>query len=348
MLSIEELMVLAKARGASDIHLVCGLPPKGRINGDLEDLVQDALTYDDCMDTARYLAGNRFNELMEVGQIDFSMTIDDSRCRLHLFLQQGLPSLALRILAEKIPEITTLGLPNVALNLVNLKKGIVLVTGVTGSGKSTTLASMINTINHLRKCHIVTLEDPVEYRYDSAKAVINQREVGRDVRSFSEGLRAAMREDPDVILIGEMRDRETIETAITAAETGHLVFATLHTVSAADSVDRMIQVFPSHMQDQARLELSMVLQAVLSQQLVRGRMGGRVLACETMIVTDAIRNMIRDGNTPQIRNAISTSAAEGGQSMDQALLRLVDDRKITKELAIENAMNPAYIRKNAY
>lgn len=348
MYTIEELTLLAKSKNASDIHLVCGLPPKGRIDGDLENLEEQPLTYEDCVNMARYLAGDRFEELLSEGQIDFSKTFADTRCRMHLFMQQGIPSLALRILHEEIPEITRLGLPNAAINLVNVKKGIILVTGITGSGKTTTLASMINTINRVRKCHIVTLEDPIEYRFKPDQAVINQREVGVDVRNFAEGLRASLREDPDVILIGEMRDRETIETAITAAETGHLVLATLHTVTAADSVDRMIQVFPSHMQDQIRLELSMVLQAVLSQQLLKARMGGRVLACETMIVNDAIRNLIRDGNTPQIHNAISTSAAVGGQSMDQALVKLVNDRRITRELAMENALNPGFVKKNAF
>ena len=221
------------------------------------------------------------------------------------------------------------------------------VIGHTGSGKSTTLAAMLDAINHRRRDHIVTLEDPVEYIYTPDLCAINQREVGKDTRSFSDGLRASLREDPNVILIGEMRDRDTIETAITAAETGHLVFGTLHTGSASDAVDRIVQVFPEGMQTQIRLQLSMCLQAVITQQLIPKRGGGRALACEMMVVTDAIRNLIRNGNTPQIVNAIATSAAIGGQTMDQALVRLVRNRLISREDALHYAHDQEYVRKNA-
>ena len=206
---------------------------------------------------------------------------------------------------------------------------------------------MLDEINHTRKNHIVTLEDPIEYVYTPDLCVINQREVGKDTASFSEGLRASLREDPDVILIGEMRDKDTIETAITAAETGHLVFGTLHTGSASDAIDRMVQVFPEGMQNQIRLQLSMVLKAVISQQLVKKKTGGRVLASEVMVVTDGIRNMIRGGNTPQIANAIATSAAIGGQTMDQSLVSLVRSRQIDKAVAVEYSHDQAYVKKNA-
>lgn len=255
--------------------------------------------------------------------------------------------MALRLLREEIPRLDSLGLPPAALTLGDLHKGIVLVTGETGSGKSTTLAALMDSINHSRKSHIVTLEDPVEYIYKPDLCAINQREVGEDTMSFEAGLRASLREDPNVILIGEMRDRDTIETAITAAETGHLVFGTLHTGSAADSIDRMVQVFPEGMQTQIRLQLSMCLQAVLTQQLVARKGGGRVLACEMMVVTDAIRNLIRSGNTPQIVNAIATSAALGGQTMDQALVRLVRTGQITRDTALHYAVDQAYVKKNA-
>ena len=217
----------------------------------------------------------------------------------------------------------------------------------TGSGKSTTLAAMLDEINHTRKNHIVTLEDPIEYVYTPDLCVINQREVGKDTASFSEGLRASLREDPDVILIGEMRDKDTIETAITAAETGHLVFGTLHTGSASDAIDRMVQVFPEGMQNQIRLQLSMTLMAVISQQLVKRKTGGRVLASEVMVVTDGIRNMIRSGNTPQIANAIATSAGIGGQTMDQSLVSLVRSRQIDKNVAVDHANDVIYVKKNA-
>ena len=208
------------------------------------------------------------------------------------------------------------------------------------------MAALLNEINHTRKDHIVTLEDPIEYVYTPDQCLINQREIGRDTESFSEGLRASLREDPDVILIGEMRDKDTIETAITAAETGHLVFATLHTDCASDAVDRIVQVFPEGMQNQIRLQLSMTLVAVIAQQLIRKKNGGRVLASEVMVVTDGIRNMIRSGNTPQLNNAISTSSALGGQTMDQCLAMLSRSRQIDKELALEYAKDKEFIKKN--
>ena len=294
-----------------------------------------------------FLAGDAYREMEEIGELDLAGTWGGNRCRVHLFRQQGQPSLALRLLRETIPQLETLGLPPAALDLTSLHKGIVLVTGETGSGKSTTLASMLDRINHTRRAHIVTLEDPVEYLYKPDLCAINQREIGRDTRSFSDGLRASLREDPNVILIGEMRDRDTIETAITAAETGHLVFGTLHTGSASDAVDRIVQVFPEGLQTQIRLQLSMVLQAVLTQQLVQKKGGGRVLACELMLVTDAIRNLIRSGNTPQIANAVATSAAIGGMTMDQALVRLYRAGQITRDTALHYAHEQDYVKKNA-
>ena len=346
MRTVEELVAQAKSTGASDIHLICGLPPKCRLDGQLENMAEEVLSQEDCVAVAKELAGSRYGELEESGELDLAGTFAGNRCRLHLFKQQKVPSLALRLLREEIPQLDTLGLPPAALTLPGLHKGIVLVTGETGSGKSTTLAALLDYINHTRKCHIVTLEDPIEYVYKPDLCAINQREVGSDTQSFAAGLRASLREDPDVILIGEMRDRDTIETAITAAETGHLVFGTLHTGSAADSIDRMVQVFPEGMQTQIRLQLSMCLAAVLTQQLVKKRGGGRVLACEMMVVTDAIRNLIRAGNTPQIANAIATSAALGGQTMDQALVRLMRSGQISREVALDYAVDQAYVKKN--
>ena len=347
MISVDELVARAKRDGASDIHLICGLPPKYRLDGELRDMEPTPLTAQDCEDVARFLAGSAYRAMEQIGELDLAGTWGGNRCRVHLFRQQGQPSIALRLLRETIPELETLGLPPAALDLTTLHKGIVLVTGETGSGKSTTLASMLDRINHTRRAHIVTLEDPVEYLYKPDLCAINQREIGRDTRSFSDGLRASLREDPNVILIGEMRDRDTIETAITAAETGHLVFGTLHTGSASDAVDRIVQVFPEGMQTQIRLQLSMVLQAVLTQQLVQKKGGGRVLACELMLVTDAIRNLIRAGNTPQIANAIATSAAIGGMTMDQALVRLYRAGLITRDTALHYAHEQDYVKKNA-
>lgn len=346
-MTIEQLVMKARQDGASDIHLIYGLPPKYRKSGQLENMSSEPLDARDCELIAKELAKDNYDEYVRTGELDAADTFAGNRCRIHIFRQQGKPSVALRLLSDKIPKLDTLGLPPAAMKLTDLHKGIVLVTGETGSGKSTTLASLLDHINHTRKCHIVTLEDPVEYIYHPDLAAINQREVGKDTMSFAAGLRASLREDPNVILIGEMRDKETIETAITAAETGHLVFGTLHTGSAADSVDRIVQVFPEGMQVQIRLQLSMCLQAVLTQQLVPKKGGGRALACEMMVVTDAIRNLIRNGNTPQIANAVATSAAIGGQTMDQALCRLVRAQQITKDNALHYAHEVDYVRKNA-
>ncbi|MBQ1491435.1 MAG: PilT/PilU family type 4a pilus ATPase [Blautia sp.] len=346
MLTVEELVLKARSDNASDIHLIYGLPPKYRKSGQLEDMDPVPLSEQDCIAYAKALAKDGYEEYERTGELDAADTFAGNRCRIHIFKQQRLPSVALRLLSDTIPKLDTLGLPPAAMNLPNLHKGIVLVTGETGSGKSTTLAALLDYINHTRKYHIVTLEDPVEYIYTPDKCAINQREVGKDTASFASGLRASLREDPNVILIGEMRDRETIETAITAAETGHLVFGTLHTGSAPDSVDRIVQVFPEGMQTQIRLQLSMCLQAVLTQQLVPKKGGGRALACEMMVVTDAIRNLIRNGNTPQMANAVATSAAIGGQTMDQALCRLSKGGLITKESALHYAHDEAYVRKN--
>ncbi len=348
MISVEELVAKAREDHASDIHIICSLPPKYRVDGQLLDMYDAPLTREDCMQIAKDLSGTpeAFDEFLEVGELDAADTFAGNRCRIHIFKQQGIPSVALRLLSDRIPEMSGLGLPPAAANLPDLHKGIVLVTGETGSGKSTTLAAMIDHINHTQKCHIVTLEDPVEYVYKPDKAAINQREVGKDTASFAIGLRASLREDPNVILIGEMRDRETIETAITAAETGHLVFGTLHTGSASDSIDRIVQVFPEGMQMQIRLQLSMCLQAVLTQQLLPKKNGGRALACEMMIVTDAIRNLIRNGNTPQIANAVATSVDIGGQTMDQAIVRLVRSGQVSKDVGVHYAHDVSYIKKN--
>ncbi len=347
MMTIEEMVAKAKAEGASDIHLICGIRPKYRISGSLEDMIDEVMTPDDCIAAARFLCGDRYDEFDQIGELDAAETYADNRCRIHVFKQQGFPSVALRLLREEIPDLNNLGLPPIVPTLTELHKGIVLVTGETGSGKSTTLAALIDSINHKYKYHIVTLEDPVEYIYKPDMCAINQREIGKDTRSFSEGLRASLREDPNVILIGEMRDRDTIETAITAAETGHLVFGTLHTGSASDAVDRIVQVFPADAQTQIRLQLSMTLAAVLTQQLVPKKGGGRALACELMIVTDAIRNLIRAGNTPQIANAVATSSAIGGMTMDQALVKLVRSGTIAKDVALHYSHNRDYVNKNA-
>ena len=341
---VEALIEKAAACKASDLHLAFGVPPKARRDGALQDLEGFApLTDQDCETVAQELLGAPMPAL---GERDLSLEVAGRRIRVNLFRQSGHVSAALRILADKIPELDVLGLPPAVQNFPSLQRGIVLVTGETGSGKSTTLAAILRRINETRRDHIITLEDPIEYIHTPVQCLINQREIGRDTESYAEGLRAILREDPDVILIGEMRDLITIETALTAAETGHLVFATLHTNSAADSIDRMVDVFPAERQRQIRMQLSMTLQAVLSQQLLPRRGGGRVAACELMVVSPAIRNLIREGKTPQIANAVATSADLGGITMDNALVRLFKDKQITAETARAAAHDPDYVKKN--
>ena len=341
---VETLIEQAAACKASDLHIAYGVPPKVRRDGELQDLEGFApLTDQDCETVAQELLGESMPAL---GERDLSIELAGRRVRVNLFRQSGHVSAALRILADSIPELDALGLPPAVQNFPALQRGIVLVTGETGSGKSTTLAAILRRINETRRDHIITLEDPIEYIHAPVQCLINQREIGRDTESYAEGLRAILREDPDVILIGEMRDLITIETALTAAETGHLVFATLHTNSAADSIDRMVDVFPAERQRQIRMQLSMTLQAVLSQQLLPRRGGGRVAACEMMVVSPAIRNLIREGKTPQIANAVATSADLGGITMDNALIRLFKDKLITADTARAAAHDPDYVKKN--
>ena len=337
-MNITDYITKARADRASDVHLVCALPPKYRVDGAITDLDATPLTPQQCLDLARALAGEDFPALEAAGELDLAKTIAGVRCRLNLFRQQGTYSAAIRLLSDHIPALEELGLPEAVQEFTAYSQGLVLITGETGSGKSTTLAALLDRINHTQALHILTLEDPVEYIYTPDRCLINQREIGRDTQSFATGLRAALREDPDVILVGEMRDLDTIQTALTAAETGHLVFGTVHTNSAADSIDRIVDVFPAERQQQIRLQLSMTLKAVLSQQLLpRANQPGRVLACEVMKTDDAIRNLIREGKTPQIQNAIQTSGAVGNILMDRALQELYRSGAISRQ-TMEGAM----------
>ncbi len=343
---MQPLIREARAMKASDLHLKAGLPPIVRVDGALTPLPgHDPLSREECDRLCRELLDG---ELPDSGEVDLARTVEGIRLRVNLFRAQSGTCAAIRLLSDEIPKLDSLGLPPSAMELKNLVRGIVLVTGQTGSGKSTTLAAMLNEINHTRPCHILTLEDPIEYQYTPDRCLINQRQIGGDTESYAQGLREALREDPDILLIGEMRDLDTIETALTAAETGHLVFATLHTNSAADSIDRIVSVFPSGRQQQVRMQLSTTLKAVLSQQLLPRIGGGRALACEIMIVTPAIRNLIREGKTPQISSTIATSAKDGSLAMDACLLRLCRERKITREIAIQAAQDAEYLKKSLY
>lgn len=330
---LEQIIAKAAEAKASDIHIVCGIPVRFRIDGQITDMDSHIVTEEECRMYAAELGEDAVERTKTVGEADLAVTIYGRRLRVNLFMQQEKYSLALRMLNDKIPCLEDLKLPAIVSTFSQYKNGLVLVTGETGSGKSTTLAALLNRINTGEHKHIITLEDPIEYVYAPDKCVINQREIGRDTQSFSTGLRAALREDPDVILVGEMRDLDTIETALTAAETGHLVFGTIHTNSASDAVDRIVDVFPEGRQRQIRMQLSMTLKAVVSQQLLRKVGGGRVAACEIMVVDHAISNLIREGKTPQIRNSLQTSAAIGSITMDNAILKLLKEGAITPDTA---------------
>ena len=344
--AINKIIADALRQGASDVHIVAGTPVTFRIDGVLKNYTDDVLTSEDCEGFGRVLSED-YDSLSKTGDQDTAFSFEcGCRCRINLFKQQGCTSAAIRLLNENIPDFDALGLPPEAKKFIEFNNGLVLITGETGSGKSTTIASLLNIINKTQHKHIITLEDPVEYVFKRDKCVINQREVGRDTKNYTDGLKALLRQDPDIIMIGEMRFLETIETALLAAETGHLVFATLHTNSAGDSIDRIIDVFPELQQRQIRLRLSMTLQAVMCQQLLpRANTKGRVVATELMFVNGGIRNMIREAKTPQISSAIQTNAALGSHIMDSCLIKLAKDRKITNETATSCAADSEFVSR---
>lgn len=332
-MTVEQHVHQAHQMNASDVHLICGLEPAYRIDRLVEKVPNcPVLTEEDCATAARELAGSLVDKLPHDRVIDMSKTIAGVRCRITIFRQRGKWSLAVRLLNDHIPGIKELGLPDVVSEFATYGEGLVLVTGVTGSGKSTTLAALLDIVNSNSKQHIVTLEDPIEYVHVPKKCIINQREIGKDTPSYASGLNEALREDPDVILLGEMRDTETIGTALTAAETGHLVFGTIHASSTADAIDRIVGVFPGERQSQVRIQLAQTLRAVLNQNLFPKVGGGRVLACEVMKSTSAIRAYIREGKTQQIPSAIQQSANVGNILMDKVLDNLLMKRYITKQI----------------
>jgi len=347
MTSLDDLVQKARDLGSSDIHIVCGLPVKCRLDGDLKNLEEDVLGPAECEEYAKQLAGEDYRLIEKIGELDKAMTFNGNiRTRLNIYRQQGSVSAAIRILSGKIRTPQELKMPAVIADLARCRSGLVLFTGETGSGKSTSMAALLDDINHNRPGHIVTLEDPIEYIYKPDKCVINQREIGQDTRSYADGLRAILREDPDIIQVGEMRDLATIEAALTAAETGHLVFSTLHTNSAAHTIDRIVGSFPEGQQRQIRMQLSTTLRAVISQQLLPKKpRPGRVAACEIMIVSSAISNLIREGKTSQIDSFIGLGAKEGSIGMDTSLINLVRAKEITRETAIEYARDREHFPK---
>lgn len=351
MITIEELLLLAKEKGASDLHITVGIPPKCRVHGILVNLGENKLLPSDTNRIIWPMLTDQLKQKLEKnGEIDFSYSIPNlGRYRVNVFKQRGSYAAAIRLVGTVIPHPKTLGIPESVLELTKKKRGLVLVTGPTGSGKSTTLASLIDVINTNSNSHIITLEDPIEYLHQHKKSIVNQREIGLDTDSYQDALRAALREDPDVILVGEMRDLETIAIAITAAETGHLVFSTLHTIGAANTVDRMIDVFPPHQQQQIRIQLASVLEAVISQQLIPSSDGlGRVAAFEVMHVNSAIRNLIREAKAHQITSIIQTNKKFGMQTMDEAIYHLYISKMIDSEKAMHFAQDQGAIERRLF
>jgi twitching motility protein PilT len=339
---IEILLEEVVKRKASDLHLQVGLPPMLRVDGKLVPVNGADILTDEALETLVFaiLDEDQKQILLKDKEFDFSFAFGDlGRFRVNAFHERGNLAAALRLIPNEILSIEQLGLPQVVSKFAEYPRGLVLVTGPTGSGKSTTLAAMIHKINMERSEHIITIEDPIEYTHRSKKSVIVQREVHYDTYSFSAALRSALREDPDVVLIGEMRDLETIASAITIAETGHLVFATLHTNSAAQSIDRMIDVFPPHQQAQIRSQLANILMAVVSQRLVPAIGGGRIAAAEILVATPAVRNIIREGKTHQLEAVIQTGTEYGMQSMDKTLASLVHGGTISYEDARNYAVD---------
>jgi len=339
---IEILLEEVVKKKASDLHLQVGLPPMLRVDGKLLPVAGADILSDEAVETLIFaiLDEDQKQILLKDKEFDFSFAFGDlGRFRVNAFHERGNLAAALRLIPNEILTIEQLGLPPIIDKFANYPRGLVLVTGPTGSGKSTTLAAMIHKINMERGEHIITIEDPIEYTHRSKKSVIVQREVHYDTYSFSAALRSALREDPDVVLIGEMRDLETIASAITIAETGHLVFATLHTNSAAQSIDRMIDVFPPHQQPQIRSQLSNILMAICSQRLVPAIGGGRLAASEILVATPAVRNIIREGKTHQLEAVIQTGSEYGMQSMDKTLASMVHNGTISYEDARNYAVD---------
>ena len=343
-LKMENLLEECVRAKASDLHIQVGLQPMLRVDGVLRPIPNTPVVTES--DAERMIFSTMDSEQQQVlskdKEFDYSFAFGSlGRFRVNAFQEMGNLAAALRLIPDKILSCQDLGLPAVVEKFTEFPRGLVLVTGPTGSGKSTTLAALLEKINQTKAVHILTIEDPIEFTYQSKKALVAQREVHYDTYSFSRALKSALREDPDVVLIGEMRDLETIQAAITVAETGHLVFGTLHTNSAAQSIDRMVDVFPAHQQQQIRIQLASVLQAVCAQRLVPAIGGGRVAAAEIMITNPAIKALIRDGKTHQIDTAIQTGVSQGMQTMDRTLVKLVQSGVITHDDAREFAVDMA-------
>ncbi len=349
MVSIEELLTIMVQRGGSDLHISAGSPPKIRVDGVLVSTEHDLLSPDATQQLVySYLSNEQIAHFEKELELDLSFGIDGlGRFRVNVFMQRGTVASVLRVIPYEITSFSHLGLPvAVCESLCNLPKGLILVTGATGSGKSTTLASMIDYINMNRSGHVVTIEDPIEFLHRNKNCLCNQRELGSDTHEFKAALRSVLRQDPDVVMIGELRDRDTVEAALTIAETGHLTFATLHTSDAITTVNRIIDIFPSYQQPQVRTQLSFVLQAVFSQQLLPRAVGrGRVLAAEVLLCTPAIRALMRDDKIHQVYSLLQTGGKLGMRTMNQSLHELHKSGSITYEDALSHSADPEDLKR---
>ena len=347
-MNIQQLLSLTIERNASDLHLSVGYPPTLRIHGELMPVPGEEASTPEQLEslTAPLLSDFQKGIYKQNFELDFSFDFEGKGIfRVNIYKQKGYSSVSLRLIPFNIPQLENLGLPPVVSKLAELKQGFILVTGPTGHGKSTTLASFIQKINQEKACHVITIEDPIEYIYPKGKSLIEQREMYKDTRSWGNALRAALREDPDVVLIGEMRDLETISSAMTIAETGHLVFATLHTNSASQSVDRIIDVFPEAQQPQIRLQLASTLEAIISLRLVPTIQPGRILAAEILFATPAVRSVIRDKKAYLLDNLIETSAEYGMQMLERSLADLTKNGQIAQDVAERFALRPDLLNK---
>lgn len=340
-MNIKDLLSLSVTKGASDLHLVVGMPAIVRIDGELVNLDEKKISAKEMEQMIfSILSEAEKKKFVDNRELDFSYDLNGMRFRVNVLFEKDSMALVARVISDKMPTLEELNMPDVIYQLLELKQGLILVTGPTGCGKSTALAAMVNYINSRRSCNIITLEDPIEYLFKPDKSIVMQRQLNSDMLSFDNSLKHILRQDPDVIMVGEMRDLETIAATITLAETGHLVLATLHTYSAAQTVDRIIDIFPPHQQNQVRMQLSMVLAGVISQRLLPKVGGGRIATREIMINTSPVANIIRENKIAQLKTVIETNAKDGMVSLDQNLKKLYKDGLIAKDVAQTQMVNP--------